>query len=221
MAIKWKDFIEVDYTGKQAQTGEVFDSTIPDVANSINPENNVSVSSVKLCLGQARLIKGLEDAIVGKETGDKFSVKLSAVDGFGKRNPKLIQLVPTKKFLSQGIRPAPGLQLNIDGMVGTIKAVTGGRTIVDFNHPMAGHDVEYDVEIKRMITDVKEKVEIVLETFNIPGKVQISADKAIIEFENKMPKELNDLVTKKVTEAISEIKSVEFKSPKPEEKTKN
>ena len=50
------------------------------------------------------------------------------------------------------------MQLNIDGVVGTVKTVTGGRTLVDFNHPLSGRELVYEVQVKKVVTDTQQKV---------------------------------------------------------------
>lgn len=148
MTLKVRDFIEIDYAGKLKETGEVFDSTTQ--GSHVHP--------VTICLGQGQILKGLDDKLVGKETGKDYTFVLTPEEGFGKKDAKLLKIVPSNVFLKQGIRPYLGLQVNIDGAIGTIRTVTGGRTIVDFNHPLSGHDVEYTVSVKRLVTDKKEQL---------------------------------------------------------------
>jgi len=136
MALKKHDFIEVDYTGKIKESGEVFDTTNIEVAkkNQIFEAERVT-GPVVICLGEGLILPGLEKKLEGRELGE-YNIDLSAEEGFGKKSAKLIQLIPTAKFKKQDVRPMPGLQISVDGMMGTIKTVTGGRTIVDFNHPL-------------------------------------------------------------------------------------
>ncbi|MFS6939009.1 hypothetical protein ACDX33_11095, partial [Neisseria animaloris] len=74
-----------------------------------------------------------------------------AEEAFGKRQVNLIKLVPTNIFTKQNMTPVPGLHVNLDGIYGVIRSVSGGRTIVDFNHPLSSHDLVYEVDIKRIV----------------------------------------------------------------------
>ncbi len=163
MAVKVNDFIELDYTGRLKETHEVFDTTNTEEAQKAGVHNpHAHYKPVIICLGRGQLLKGLEQQLVGKEIGT-HEFTLSQEQAFGRKDAKLLKLVPTKVFLRQGIRPMPGLQVNIDDGLGTIRTVTGGRTVVDFNHPLSGHEVEYTVTIKRIVTDKKEQVAAILD----------------------------------------------------------
>src|SRR3989344_3059715 len=154
MAIKKGDFIELDYTGKVAQTNEIFDLTDEKIAKENNVyDEKAHYGQVIVCVGENDLVKGLDNFIEGKEPG-KYKVELKSDDAFGKRDNRLVKVFPTttlrNMFQKQGyeIEPMPGMQVNIAGLVGLIKTVTGGRTLVDFNHPLAGKDLVYEIEIK-------------------------------------------------------------------------
>jgi len=157
-------------------------------------------------------LKGLDKNLEGKDIGKEYDIEIKPEDAFGNKNAKLIQLVPTNKFKQQNIQPLPGMQLNIDGMVGTIKTVSGGRTLVDFNHPLSGKELIYKIKINKKITDDKEKLtgylKLSLGTKEIDAK--IDNDKAIINLQKEIPKEAQERLSKKITELIPIIKKVEF-----------
>ncbi len=202
MAIKKNDFVEIEYTGKLKENNAVFDTTSEKVAkdNNLFSENS-DYKPVIICIGKGFLLKGLEDKIDGKELG-KHVVDLKPEEAFGKKDAKLIQLIPTKKFHEQQINPMPGLQLNIDGVLGTVRTVTGGRTIVDFNHPISGKDVIYEVEIKRVVTDAKEKINAVLKMMiNVKdADIKVEGDKATIKIKQKLPSEVENELKKQIKE---------------------
>lgn len=210
MALKKKDFIEIDYTGRLKEDNSVFDTTSEQVAKDEkihNPETKYSPQII--CLGENQIVKGLEDNLVGKEVGEyKFEIKME--DAFGKKDAKLIQLVPTKKFLDNKIQPMPGLVLNIDGMIGTVKTVSGGRTIVDFNHPLSGKDVVYDVNIKRLVTDTNEKTKMILNWIGLKeSKFEIKENELTIKTLEEIPKDVKTHFESKIKELL-ELKKVEF-----------
>ena len=160
---KKKDFIELEYTGKNRTNNEVFDSNILEEAKKLNPKVT-EVKPLVICIGENFVVKGLDDFLEGKEIGKKYNLKLTPEQAFGKRDSKLIRLIPMKMFLEQKIYPQPGMTLALDNNLVKIVSVSGGRVLVDFNNPLAGKDIEYDLKIRGLVSDDKEKVN-ALQTF--------------------------------------------------------
>ena len=215
--MKKGDFIELEYTGKVKDMDLVFDTTSEKEAK----ENNIhdakaSYGPVVICIGQNHVIKGLDEQLEGKEPGKKYHIELSPEQGFGKKNAKLIQLVATSKFIKQKINPMPGLQVNIDGMMGMIRTVSGGRTLVDFNHPLAGKELAYDFKINKIVKDDEEKLNALLKLqLNLKDtKVVIKEGNATIDLNIKqeLPKPIEEKLTEYVKEIIPSIKKIEFKA---------
>ncbi len=208
------DFVELDYTGKAADSGEVFDTTSAEIAKKSNIfDEHMAYEPAVICVGKRHLIAGLDKQLIGKEVGKNYDFAVPVEEGFGRKNGKLIQLVSTAKFRQQNMTPFPGMQVNIDGIVGTVKAVTGGRTIVDFNHPLSGRNLEYSVFVKRIVTDLAEKVKAVLRLVGInPNSVGISASdgSVAIEFPQEAPEAMKKDLEEKLKSTISELKSVSF-----------
>lgn len=200
MPIKANDFVEIEYTGRLKEDNLIFDTTDETIAKE-HELPKAQYGPVVIVIGQGQMLKGLEEQIIGKELGN-YKVEISAEKAFGKKNAKLIQLVPAKKFTDQKIQPIPGLQLNIDGMVCTIRQVTGGRVMVDFNHPLAGRDVVYDIKIKAIVTDKKEQLKAVFAMLLniIPEKLEVEGSKAKIVLKVELPKELVPELQKKIKE---------------------
>jgi len=202
------DFIEIDYIARIKDNG-IFDLTNKEIAKENNIYNkDFKYKPVIICLGKGDIIKGLDSKIIGKDIG-KYTIELNPEEGFGKKDGKLIKLVPTKEFTKQNIKPIPGMQMNLDGFMGKIISVTGGRTLVDFNNPLSGKELEYEVEIKRKVTDKKEQLQGFLGILFNDSKVELNNDEAIIEV-----KELNENMKKELEKEIMErikIKKVTFK----------
>ena len=207
-----KDFIEIEYTGKLKDENVVFDTTDEKVAKENGLESHSGYGPVIICVGEEQLLKGLDKNLEGKETGKEYDIELKPEEAFGNKNAKLIQLIPTSKFKQQNIQPMPGMQLNMDGVVGTIKTVSGGRTLVDFNHPLSGKEVSYKIKINKKIMDDKEKLEgylkLSLGTKEI--EIEVNDSNAKIKLKKEIPKEAQENLSKKITELIPNIKNVEF-----------
>ncbi|MHC9086579.1 FKBP-type peptidyl-prolyl cis-trans isomerase [Luteimonas sp. RIT-PG2_3] len=104
--------------------------------------------------GHGNIIPGLDKALEGHEAGDTFSVDVTAADAYGERREGLSQRVPKKHFGEQ--RLAPGMQVVLNTNFGpravTIEKVGVSVVDVDLNHPMAGKDLRFEIEI----VDVRE-----------------------------------------------------------------
>jgi len=207
MALKENDFVELDYTGILKEDNSVFDTTDASVAKQHNLKGDFK--PVIVCLGKGHLLQGLEKKIIGKELG-KHRIELSVDEAFGRKNAKLMNLIPTQNFFKQGIRPEPGMPVQIDGTMGTVRAVTGGRTIVDFNHPLAGKDVIYEVTLHKVVTDSAQKVKALVKSFiNQDAQVSIDKDDASVSLKAELPKQIADELGKEVAK-LAGVRHVNF-----------
>jgi len=199
MALKERDFVEVDYTGTLAH-GVIFDTTSADLAKKHNLNLKSPYKPVTICIGEQQILKGIDKFLVGKEVGKPYQVKLSPEESFGAKDPKEIRLVPLRTFQKQKVQPVPGLQVDIDGTVATVLRVSSGRVLVDFNHPLSGKEVMYEVTVRRQITDKKEQIESFMKLV-LPAKldVNVQGDKATIKAP-ALPKEVTDVIGKKISE---------------------
>ncbi len=208
--VKKGDFVELDYTGK-LEDGTVFDTTIESVAkeNGLHSEG-ASYKPLVVCIGKNQLLKGLDEKLEGKEIGKPHQIKLSPDEGFGKKSAQLIQLVSTSKFRKENIQPVPGLQVNVDGIIGIVRTVTGGRTIVDFNHPLSGRNLEYDVAIKRAVTDDSERLSAMIRLFGLNADSKVEGETAEIIAEREIPEEFKKKFSDEIKGAIPAIKEISF-----------
>jgi FKBP-type peptidyl-prolyl cis-trans isomerase SlyD len=215
MALQKKDFIEIEFTGRTAD-GNLFDSNIKENIEKINP--NLPAKPFIYCLGEGMFLQGIDDALIGKEVG-KHTIELTPEKAFGQRDPKGVQMIPLKVFKQHNINPVPGVTLNFDNRIGKIVSVSGGRILVDFNNPLAGKDVVYDLEVKRKVEDQKEKIDAFTEfLFKKPLKHEIKDKKLIIEADKTISKFVEmfkdkfkevfdlELEVKEIAEAVKEEK---------------
>ncbi len=210
--IKKKDFVEVEYTGRTKIDKIVFDTTDEKTAkdNDIHTEN-MEYGPVIICIGEAQVLKGLDDGLEGKETGKEHTIELSPERAFGKKDAKLIRMIPVNAFVKQSIDPQPGLQVNIDGVIGLIRRVGGGRCMVDFNHPMSSKDVVYKIKVNKIITDDKVKVKSFFKVvLSLKADVELKEGTAEIKIEKEIPKEIQENISKKITELVPSVKKLNF-----------
>lgn len=100
--------------------------------------------------GNGNLIPGMEEGLEGKSKGDKFELKISPEKGYGHRNLDAIQQVPLAAFNGAEVRV--GMQFQASGDQGypiivTVTAVEGDTVTVDANHPLAGEELNFNVEV--------------------------------------------------------------------------
>ena len=106
------------------------------------------------------------------------------------------------------------MQINAENMMGVVRSVSGGRIFVDFNHPLAGRDLIFEVKIKRILEDAKEKVENLLGAMlrMDPSKynLEIEGKKLKIKSEINLPDVFLNIIKEKIPKLIPEINSIEF-----------
>ncbi len=211
--IKQHDFVEIEYTGKLKEDGAIFDTTIEKVAKEHGLfDKSSDYSPLVICVGESHILKSLEDQMIGKETGKEYVFSISSEDAFGKKDPKLIQLMPTGKFRQQNIQPVPGLQLNIDGVFGVVKTVSGGRCLVDFNHPLSGKDLLYDVKINKLVDEDKDKLKALLQMkLQVKdAQIELKEGSASIKLSQNVPKESQEEFRKVAGRLLPNVKNVDF-----------
>lgn len=101
-------------------------------------------------VGDGNLLPGFEQAIYGLKAGDKRSLSISPEQGFGQGNPQNIQVMPRSQFqdmeLSEGLLVIFNDAANAE-LPGVVKAFDDSQVTIDFNHPLAGKALSFDVEI--------------------------------------------------------------------------
>lgn len=234
MPFKKGDFVEIEYTGKLKEDNLIFDTTDEKVAKANNIHNtDAFYGPIVVCVGERQIIKGIDDALEQKDLGT-YNILVSAEDGFGKKNPKLLRLMPLSIFRKEKIEPMPGMQVTVDGASGIVKTVTGGRVIIDFNHPLSGRDLEYALKIIRKVLNTEEKVDGLLKMMGL-GKLKsdFKENSVALAFPAMIPSQVQDEIQGKIKSLIPEITAVTFQFPtekkpkakrkpkeeKPEEKT--
>jgi FKBP-type peptidyl-prolyl cis-trans isomerase SlyD len=209
--IKKGDFVEIEYTGKVKEDNTIFDTTDETKAKQLGIHNKqMNYGPVTICVGQHQVIKGLDDQLIGKEL-KSYNFDIKPEDGFGKKNPKLLKIVPISLFRKEKIQPVIGLQVTTDGVLGTVRSVTGGRVVLDFNHPLSGRELNYDVKVNKIITDKKTQIKSYLKVnLNRDADVSIENDQAKITMD--VPEETKEKISKKLTELVK-LKKIDFIKP--------
>ncbi|WP_372639144.1 peptidylprolyl isomerase [Fodinibius sp.] len=137
--VKNGDTVKVHYTGKLTEDGTVFDSS-----REREP--------LEFTLGEGQLIPGFEEAVIGMEEGEDTTIELSSEDAYGERREDL-ELEVSKDDLPDNIEPEEGMQLqmqqqeNGQAIPVQITSVEDEFVKLDANHPLAGQDLTFDIEL--------------------------------------------------------------------------
>jgi len=112
--------------------------------------------------GAGNIIPGLEKALLGKLVGDKFNVSIPAAEAYGVRDDSMIQELPATMF--SGIDSiAVGMEFHAETEQGlqvvTVTKVEGDNITIDGNHPLAGVDLTFDVEVAEIRDASAEELE--------------------------------------------------------------
>ncbi|QTH72915.1 FKBP-type peptidyl-prolyl cis-trans isomerase [Pseudoalteromonas xiamenensis] len=130
-------------------------------------DNTFDEAPMEIIMGAGYLIPGLEEALIGKQVGDTFSVTVEPENGYGERYDNLTQAVPKSMF--EGMEIEVGMQFRAttdegDQLV-VIIGIEGDDVIVDGNHPLSGITLNFDVEV----IDVREATAEELEHGHVHG----------------------------------------------------
>jgi len=130
-----------------------FHYTVSEVGQEALESSN-DREPLAILYGHGNIIPGLETAMLDREAGESFGVDVAAADAYGEKRDGLSQRVPKKHFGAQKLEPGMQvvLQTNFGPRAVTIEKVGMSVVDVDLNHPMAGKDLHFDVEI----VDVRE-----------------------------------------------------------------
>jgi peptidylprolyl isomerase len=157
--IQKSDFIIVDYTGKVKETGEVFDTTSEEVAKEEKLYKEGELYEPRLVVvGEGWVLKALDEALLTFKLRKKESVEIPPEKAFGNRDPEKVRLVPLRRLAARGITPKVGGQIEYDKRLATVRTMGSGRVQLDFNPPLAGKTLVYEVTVKKNLKTVDEKI---------------------------------------------------------------
>jgi FKBP-type peptidyl-prolyl cis-trans isomerase SlyD len=185
MADEAKRLIRFNFRSYIADEDRLYDTNIVEAAKEAGIYNEkYPYEPVAHITGTDRLFKDLEDALAAAEVGKEYEVTIPCERAAGVRNPKNVEYYPLKNFLKEDQYPQPGMTVNIGNKKGTIASVGAGRVKVDFNNPLAGHDLMYKFTVTEEITDPVEKAKAIVEAdFSMADgfEFEIAEDKVVVK----------------------------------------
>jgi len=210
------DFVYISYVGRIKESGEIFDVTSEEIARKegvYNPE--IKYGDVPVIVGAGFVIPGLDEELEKMNVGEKKIVEIEPKKAFGERREDFIKLIPETEFKRQNINVKVGDFVNVNGITGRVLSINAGRVRVDFNHPLAGKVLVYEVEIKKQVTDTKEKIYAILKYFsNLDesiANVKVENEDAEIEIKGlQIASKVKENIVKTIFQWIKEINRIKF-----------
>jgi peptidylprolyl isomerase len=131
------DQVKVHYHGK------LTDGTTFDSSQGREP--------LQFTAGSGQVIKGFDDAVIGMAAGEKKTVHIPVAEAYGERDDNMSMEYPVSDFPAD-MKPEVGMELQMGDNTGNvfpvvIAAVNGDMVLLDANHPLAGKDLVFDLEL--------------------------------------------------------------------------
>jgi peptidylprolyl isomerase len=135
------DTVRINYTGR-LDDGTVF-------------KTSCGYKPLKFRIGKSMLIPAFQETVVGMKPGKSRTVKIAACEAYGPRREQMVATVDRNKF-PENVKPSVGLELDIcqqNGKVSLVKVIDVSECSVtlDANHPLAGKDLTFDIELVEII----------------------------------------------------------------------
>ena len=139
--VKAGDTVKVHYHGR------LTDGTTFDSSNGRQP--------LEFKVGSGMVIKGFDDGVLGMSIGEKKTIEIPVVDAYGPEDPQMLMDFPIDRF-PEDMKPEIGMQLNMSNGSGenfpvVIREIKGDLVTLDANHPLAGEDLIFDLELVDII----------------------------------------------------------------------
>lgn len=136
MGVQVGDTITIHYRG-QFDTGEEFD-------------NSFGREPIVFTVGNGQVVEAIDQGVQGLERGERRRIKVSPDDGFGPRREELIRSVPKNMLGDQVVEPGEAVEIQTEDdqvLIAEVKAIDDESVTFDLNHPLAGRNIEFDVEL--------------------------------------------------------------------------
>lgn len=135
--VKNGDTVRVNYHGKLTD-GSTFDSS-------------EGREPLEFTVGSGQVIKGFDDALVDMKIGEKKTVHIPVDQAYGQRSEEMMMEYPKTEFPAD-MNPTPGMELHMSDNTGNVFPVVIAEVqdeivILDANHPLAGEDLIFDIEL--------------------------------------------------------------------------
>jgi len=159
MALQKGNFILIDHVAKVKETGEVFDTTMEETAKKERLFKEGDIYEPKLVvIGEGWVLKALDESLTTMEVGKTSVVEIPPEKAFGARDPEKVKRVSLRNVTAKGITPSLGMRVEYNGKMATVRTIGAGRVLLDFNLPLAGKTLVYEVTVQKKLRTRKQKI---------------------------------------------------------------
>ena len=160
MPVKKGDFLLLDFTCRVKESDEVIDTSIKEVAekSALDKNQKTTYEPLFVVVGEEWVPKGLDEGLKDLKLGEEAKIEVPPEKGYGERDPSKMRLIPLRKFSKDGINPVPGMPVTIDKKTAFVRSVGAGRVQVDFNHPLAGKTLMYEITPNKVLGMEEDKI---------------------------------------------------------------
>ena len=164
MTLQKGDFILINYTAKVKETNEVFDTTIEETSKKEHLHKEGEIYEPKLVvIGEGWVLKELDESLTTMKVNKAQSVEIPPEKASGPRDPEKAKRIPLKQLLARDAHnPTIGMRIDFNGKMATIRAIGAGRVLLDFNPPLAGKTLIYDVTVNKKLEASEEKIAVLI-----------------------------------------------------------
>lgn len=146
--------VKVHYEGRLAENNQVFDSSY------VKDQQGNEKKPIEFKIGEGKVIKGFDQGVTGMKVGEKKEIEIPKTQAYGDRDPNRVTQIPIEELKKSGMPEVKvGMALLMQDknnpqvqMPGVIIKVEDKTATLDFNHPLAGKDLKFTLEL----IDVKE-----------------------------------------------------------------
>lgn len=198
------EFFKIEYTGKIKRTGKIFDTTDKEKAKEDNIYNEKLNYGPRVVTNEEEIVEGVLEELEDMEEDEEKEIEVPAEKGYGERDSSKVEMVPKKDFEDTKVNPVPGLQVVLDGEPAKIQTVSGGRVRVDFNHPMAGKELEYYLKLLKIANEDEKKVKFLTEKLLSLDEEEIETSESEDTVEIEVPEESMEEDKEELREKLEE-----------------
>jgi peptidylprolyl isomerase len=141
------DRVKVNFTGR------LDDGTVVDASVDCCEDDSCDCETgpAEITLGEEEVVPGLEQAIIGMAPGEKKTVRLACEDAYGERDEEMVMEIDRAE-IPEDIAPEVGQTLELtdedgESFLVTVTDITDSEVVLDANHPLAGVDITYEIEL--------------------------------------------------------------------------
>lgn len=149
-SVKTGDTIAADYIGR-TDDGKIFDTSLEQVAKDnglYTPQR--AYAPIEFTVGGGQMIKGFDQGVIGMKEGETKTVTIAPADAYGEHSEDMVKPISGSMFTQAGITPEIGQTYNLGGYPATVKEINGDMVVMDFNPPLAGKTLTFEITLREI-----------------------------------------------------------------------